>query len=287
MNLTETKTKAKTEFDLKLSSGRIRIRRIGSSKAPLVIMVHGLSSHMHAFDFFLEKLATPDRQVVLIDLRGRGRSEVTPNGTYGLESHCRDVLEVATLLGAQRFSLVGWSIGALIGIVAANLAPHRIRHLVLVDHAGKMDAEAVAAVVRGLDRLDVVVPKPSDYVEIIRANGGITPWSDFWERYYRYELGPYGSDYKATTSKSACMEDLKSAERDDWPLLWRGITMPTLLIRCQTSLQGGFIVPESVRDELQKVVPDICTLELACDHDSVMTSLAASCAIHIFINELY
>ena len=40
-------------------------------------------------------------QLVAVDLRGRGRSEVTGAGTYGWRSHARDVLGVANAVGGR------------------------------------------------------------------------------------------------------------------------------------------------------------------------------------------
>ena len=106
-----------TEFDLDLASGRVHAQRFGEPDAPLVLAVHGLSANMHGFDYLAPLLvADGERQVVAVDLRGRGGSESTAPGTYGLESHARDMFEVATLLGHDRFDWVGWSLGALIGI---------------------------------------------------------------------------------------------------------------------------------------------------------------------------
>src|SRR5882762_6307934 len=103
-----------TEFDLMLRSGRVHAQRFGPADAPLVLCVHGLSGNMHAFDYLAERIVRADRQVVAFDLRGRGRSEITPPGSYGLAAHARDALEVADQLGAERFDYVGWSLGALI-----------------------------------------------------------------------------------------------------------------------------------------------------------------------------
>ena len=58
------------DLDLRLTSGRVRARRMGSPKAPLVLLVHGLSAHLHAFDDIVDILTAPDRQLVALDLRG-------------------------------------------------------------------------------------------------------------------------------------------------------------------------------------------------------------------------
>ncbi len=272
------------EIDYRLASGRLRARRIGAPEAPLVILLHGLSANLHGFDSLVERLAAPDRRLVAPDLPGRGRSEITPAGSYGLAAHARDALELASLLGAQRFDLVGWSMGALIGIEIAHRAPERLRRIVLIDHAGRMDSAAVARVEAGLGRLEWVVDHPNDYVEAVRAASGISPWSDFWDRFYRYELGPYSEGFKPTTSKAACLEDLADLQDRDWRLLWPGITMPALLVRCLVPIAGGFIVPESERDGLMRAAARARVVEVASDHYTVMRDEQAANAIREFLD---
>ena len=60
-------------------------------------------------------------QLVAIDLRGRGRSEVTGAGTYGWRNHARDVLGVADAVGAPSFAIIGQSSGAAIAMTCAQL----------------------------------------------------------------------------------------------------------------------------------------------------------------------
>lgn len=84
------------EFDLDLVSGRLYAQRFGDPDAPLVLAVHGLSANMRGFDHLAPFLVGDgEHQVVAVDLRGRGGSECTAPGTYGLESHARDMFKVA------------------------------------------------------------------------------------------------------------------------------------------------------------------------------------------------
>jgi len=46
------------------------------------------------------------------------------------------VLDVATRLGADRFAIVGWSMGAFVAMAAARQAAARIERLVLIDAIG-------------------------------------------------------------------------------------------------------------------------------------------------------
>ena len=277
-------SKDEDDFDLQLDSGRVRCRRFGSADAPLILCAHGLSAHMCAFDRIFGRIGNHNRQWVMLDLRGRGHSEITPDGSYGLDAHARDLLEVATLLGSERFDLIGWSMGALIGIRIANLAPARLRRLVMIDHAGRMDPGICSTIIRGLERLDMVVNGPAAYVDAMRSASGITPWTAFWEPYYRYELAAYGQGFKPRTSKSACLEDLAAVVNADWRSFWTGISMPALLVRCLLPLAGGFIVPESERDALRRAVPRIRIVESASNHYTVMNCDDSSSAIKEFLD---
>jgi len=274
---------AATEFDLQLSSGRIRARRTGSPTAPLVLLIHGLSAHLHSFDFLVERLSAQNLQLVAVDLRGRGRSEITPPGTYGLDAHSRDVLEIATLLGAEQFDLVGWSMGAVIGLGVAALAPQRLRRLVLIDHAGHMDAGPTEKILKGLERLDLVVEQPSIYLEAIRLGGSIKPWSAFWDNYYRYELQPVEHGYQPSTDRLACLDDLRSLEAEDFQSLWLKVSAPTLLIRCLVPVNGGHIVPEQVRDQIRQAIPQLQIAELPVDHYIVLVSDSTATLIAGFL----
>lgn len=274
---------SESQFNLNLASGRVRVRRVGSSEAPLVILLHGLSAHMHSFDYIVEQLSSQNLQLVAVDLRGRGRSEITPAGTYGMNAHAHDVLEIAALLGADQFDLIGWSMGALIGIAAANIAAQRVRRLVLIDHAGKMDAGPIEKIIQGLDRLDVVVNHPSDYLDAIHLAGSISPWTPFWDNYYRYELGPYQHGFKPTSSKAACLEDMHDLMKVDFQAMWKNLTMPTLLIRCQKPVAGGFIVPVHARDAIQQIAPNIKVAEFDFDHYKIMESAEALHVMKTFL----
>jgi pimeloyl-ACP methyl ester carboxylesterase len=257
------------EFDLDLPSGRLHAQRFGSADAPLVVAVHGLSANMHGFDFLAPLLvADGERQVVAVDLRGRGGSDVTPSGTYGLVSHARDIFETATALGHDTFDWIGWSLGALIGIHAAQVEPGRIRRLGMIDHAGRSDERAVAAVIAGLNRLDLEPATPDEYVAQVEAVSPIRPFTDFWRRYYAYEF--------RRTSKAACLEDGADAAGQDWPLQWQHLTMPVGLVRCLQPLNGGLVVPDDVAAEIASAVPTLTVTGVEADHFTVMTDESAA-----------
>src|SRR5512141_2036136 len=85
--------------DLQLSSGSLRVLRVGADHDAPVVCVPGLSANARSFDAVSAILAQRGRQVVALDLRGRGFSPATAAGTYGWRHHAKDVLEAAERLG--------------------------------------------------------------------------------------------------------------------------------------------------------------------------------------------
>lgn len=269
-----------TELDLHLPSGRLRAQRWGQGGGrPLAICVHGLSGNMHGFDSIGPALAEAGRDALALDLRGRGRSDETGPGTYGLRAHLADVLAAADELGFASFELVGWSMGALIGLDLAVEAPERLARLVLIDHAGRMDESAVEAIIAGLARLDAVVPSAEAYVDAIRGAGAIRTWSPFWERYYAYELEPAGAGFTPSTDRAACIEDLRSFDPEAARSAWTAIPASALLVRCTAPIAGGLIVPDEELDALRAAAPHLEVVEVDSNHYEVMDDPRAVAAI--------
>ena len=271
------------EFDLRLPSGQLHAQRFGSPDAPPAIAIHGLSANMHGFDVIGRKLAESGLQLVAVDLRGRGQSDITGPGTYGLAAHARDIVAAADALGLERFAVVGWSLGALIGMHVAETDAARLTHLILLDHAGLADPDAIVTIRAGLDRLDAVVPSEETYVEAVRAAGLATPWDEHWERYYRYELRATDEGFTPRTSKAAALEDLEAAGSAPVRDLWGAITMPTLLVRATVPMPGGLIVPDEEARAIGAAVPQLELVEVDRNHFGVVTSPVTTAAIARFL----
>ena len=159
------------DSDITLESGRLRVRRWGGADAAAVVCVPGIAANLCGFDRLAERLAGDTLQLVAVDLRGRGRSEVTGPGTYGWRNHARDVLAVADAVGAPSFAVIGQSSGAAIAMTCAQLEPSRIERLVLVDLAGSPDRRALGPVVASVSRLGTVYPSAQAAIEQVRQLG--------------------------------------------------------------------------------------------------------------------
>ena len=112
---------------------RLNVKVSGAGPQAMVF-VHGFGCNQHMWR--LVAPAFEDRyRVVLLDLVGAGSSDLTAYdpARYGtLAAHAEDVLEVVQALDLHRAVLVGRSVGAMIGALAAIRAPVRFAQLVLV-----------------------------------------------------------------------------------------------------------------------------------------------------------
>ncbi|MEP7120557.1 MAG: alpha/beta fold hydrolase [Byssovorax sp.] len=273
-----------TELTLDLPSGRLRAHSFGPENGRLTLAVHGLSANSRSFDVLGAELASADRRVVAIDLRGRGFSAITAPGTYGWNNHARDVLAAATRLGAPRFDYVGHSMGAFIGMELASMAPDRVAKLVLVDAVGVPEAAALIPIVAAVQRLGSVHPSADAYVAKVKSLGTVTPWGPVWEAHYRYDLIAADGGVRPRTDHAAVLEDLAYAAmqqpRDHWPRL----TMPTLLVRAGVPLGEGFIVSAADRAGFLATAPRGEAVDIDENHYGVIAHPHTAAAIRSFLS---
>ena len=101
----------------------------GEPGRPVLVCLHGVTSHARHFAKLAERLA--DRfHVVALDLRGHGDSPWEP--PWQLEQHVADVLASAP---AERAVWLGHSFGGRVVYEVAAAAPERVERLVLIDPA--------------------------------------------------------------------------------------------------------------------------------------------------------
>jgi 3-oxoadipate enol-lactonase len=268
------------DCDISLESGKLRVRRWGAADAPAVLCVPGLSANLCGFDRLAERLAGDTLQLVAIDMRGRGRSDVTGPGTYGWRNHARDVLGIADAVGAPSFAVIGQSSGAAIAMTCAQLAPSRVERLVLLDLAGSPDERAGVPIVAAVSRLGTVYPSAEAAIALVKQLGIVPEWDEYWDRYYGYELREVDGGVTASTDKGAVLEDLGYGNAMYWSepeapvhALWTAITMPALVLRAaQEILPGfGFILPAAEAERFAAAVPSARVVEIDANHYTITT----------------
>jgi pimeloyl-ACP methyl ester carboxylesterase len=280
------------DSDIQLTSGRLRVRRWGAADARAVVCVPGLSANLCGFDRLAERLAGEALQVVAVDLRGRGRSEVTGAGSYGWHNHARDVLGIADAIGAPSFAVIGQSSGAAIAMTCARLAPSQVERLVLVDLAGTPDARAALPVTASVDRLGTVYPSAQAAIALIKQTGIVPEWDEYWDRYFAYELRDVSGGVASSSDRCAVLEDYGFGAAMYWPegnapirALWNAITMPALVLRAGQEILPGFgsILPAAEAERFAAAVPSARVVEIDANHYTITTHDDSIAAIDAFL----
>ena len=266
-----------------LPSGTVRAQRFGDGNA-VTLCVHGLSANSHSFGRLGETLGSAERTLVAVDLRGRGLSDVTPPGTYGWSNHARDLLAVADALGAERFDFVGHSMGAYIGMALARQAAQRVRRMVLIDAVGLPEPQSLVPIAAAVRRLGAIHRSADAYIAAVRKLGTIEPWSDHWERHYRYELVATLGGVRSRTDSAAVLEDMVYASTQSPRALWPALTMDALLVRAARPLGGGFVVSETDRDAFLAAAPRARAVEIDANHYGVVMHEETGHAIARFLS---
>ncbi|MBD0322535.1 MAG: alpha/beta hydrolase [Aldersonia sp.] len=101
---------------------------VGTDRVP-VVLVHGMGGDGHTWNRFARALLARGRRVIIVDLRGHGRSARTP--TYLFDEFAHDIVRLCDILGLDQVDLVGHSLGGYAVSVIAQIRPELARRLVI------------------------------------------------------------------------------------------------------------------------------------------------------------
>jgi N-formylmaleamate deformylase len=120
--------------NLRANGIRQHYLRYGGPRAGIdpVIVVPGITSPAITWGFVANHLGLVLDTYVL-DVRGRGLSSASDKLDYSLDAQADDLNAFAAALGLDRYSVLGHSMGARIGIRAARSNPQGMARLALVD----------------------------------------------------------------------------------------------------------------------------------------------------------
>ncbi len=122
---------------IKIPGLAINARIWGDDKGLPVLAMHGWLDNAATFDLLAPLL--PELHLVSIDLPGHGFSDHLPLcSSYHFVDIALQMFHVADALGWPRFSIMGHSLGGVVGEFMAAIAPDRIQKLVLIDVYGSL-----------------------------------------------------------------------------------------------------------------------------------------------------
>lgn len=233
---------------------------------PPVLCLHGLTRNSRDFEDILPRIAGGGRRALALDVRGRGFSDRDPDPMrYQPATYATDVLTVLDHLEIERAAFVGTSMGGLITMAVAGLAPDRIERAVLNDVGPELDP-------RGLMRIfgyvGGAVPVASwteaaDRVEAVNRVAFPQASRAFFERMARKQFretapGVIAADYDLKITVPLVQAGAASPI-DPWAL-WAALKpIPTMVVR------GGLsdLLSAEILEKMRAANPGIVTVEAA------------------------
>jgi pimeloyl-ACP methyl ester carboxylesterase len=187
-------------------------------------------------------------------------------------------------LGFEKFSVIGQSMGASVAMKAAELDAARLRSVVLMDVAGRVDPGVGPVIASLLDRVGHVFESEVECFEAIQQSGLLHPWNEYWDRCYRYDMVQAEGGVHLSTDSVAVAEDRSYGLGQDVYGRWRFLSMPALLVRATRELAhgSGFTVPEDdARAFIARVVRS-SLVEIDANHLNLSVHPDAVTAIEAF-----
>jgi pimeloyl-ACP methyl ester carboxylesterase len=201
-----------------------------------LLCLPGLTRNVRDFAEFAERYS-PRFRVLVLEFRGRGESAYDPlPARYNPLTYAGDVIELLDQLGIARAIFVGTSLGGLVTMTLAAIAPQRIAAAVLNDVGPELNQV-------GLDRIQGYVGKDARFRSwdaaadtIAAVQGPAFPkygqkeWLAMARRNCREEGGEIRFDYDMAIADAFKVSG-PTPKIDMWPLFAALAQKPLLVVR--------------------------------------------------------
>ena len=262
----------------------------GEPRCP-VVCIHGLTRNSGDFEDVAPWIAAQGRRVLVVDVRGRGRSERDPDASrYHPKVYAADMLKLLDDAGIARAVFIGTSMG---GIITMAIAARRLRAIAA---AVLNDVGPVISMV-GLNRIKGYVGNANPvvtwddaaaYIKSINEpafpHNTMDEWHRWARRTFREVNGKVELDYDpriAASIRSAKLKPTSLVAR----LLYKRLARnrPTLLIR------GGIsdLVGTEEARYMRQAAPSLRYAEVpGVGHAPMLTEPEARTALSAFLAEV-
>jgi len=260
----------------------------GAADKPPLLCLHGLTRNARSFDNLAARVA-PRRRVIALDFRGRGLSDYDPQSErYTPLIYSGDVLHLLDELAIGEAVFLGTSLGGLVTMAIAAMAPERIKAGILNDVGPDVAPGGVDRILTyvGKDRRFANWDEAAAAVEAAQGSQyekfGRDDWVAMAKRNCREENGEIRFDYDM-----AIAEPFKSLGAtpavDLWPFFEALAQKPLLVIRGEKS---DLLTPETAA-KMQRVAPQLKLATVpGVGHAPELDEPVAAAAIEDFLGSL-
>jgi pimeloyl-ACP methyl ester carboxylesterase len=120
---------------IEVDSG-VTVNAIDRGSGPAVVLVHGLPGSAYDWTPLTDAIAARGRRAIAYDRIGYGFSDGRGDGDFTIDANARDLVGLLESEELRDATVVGWSYGGPVSLLAAGLAPQRVARLVLVGSGG-------------------------------------------------------------------------------------------------------------------------------------------------------
>ncbi len=255
---------------------------------PPLLCLHGLTRNSRDFAELAERYS-PRFRVIALDFRGRGKSDYDPlPARYNPLTYAADVIELLDQLGVREAIFVGTSLGGLVTMTMAAIAPQRIAAAVLNDVGPELSTA-------GLDRIRTYVGADGRFASWdeaakaistnnrhIPANYSHQDWVDMAHRVCREAKGEIRFDYDMAIALPFETSG-PTPHVDMWPLFRALGQKPLLVVRGELS----DLLSADALAKMHVAVPDLKSVTVAgVAHAPMLDEPEARAAIDSFLDDL-
>lgn len=230
----------------------------GPVDRPPLLMLPGLTRNSRDFETVAARYAG-DWRVIAVDFRGRGMSDRDPESArYQPPTYAADVVQLLGDLRIDEAVFLGTSLGGLVTMIVAKIAPQRIAGVLLNDVGPELNLV-------GIDRIKSYVGKPIVFAdwdaaasELRRRHGDVHPayGDDQWRQYTRRVCHETerGIEFDYDMAIAEPFEAANTGEvTDGWPF-YRGLAgRPVLVLRAEYS----DLLSDDVAERMASEIPDV------------------------------
>jgi len=206
-----------------------------------VICLHGLTRNARDFEVIAPRIAALGRRVIAADMRGRGNSANDPDPAHYVPAvYAQDVLKLMDTLEIPRAVFVGTSMGGLITMVLATIAPDRIAGSILNDVGPRLSTTGLGRIASYVGRAQAVESWAAAAETVRAINGSAYPeradddafWMSFARRTFRErDDGKLEADYDPHIALAFADFDEYATPPDLTPLFQVLAAKPMLAVR--------------------------------------------------------
>jgi len=233
----------------------------GAHRLP-VICLHGLTRNSADFEDVAPRIVATGRRVIAIDARGRGKSENDPEpARYRADVYVGDVLRIMDTLNVPRAVFVGTSMGGVMTMLTASVAPARVAAAVLNDIGPGIDPRGIARIASYVGKSEPV-DGWYDMTAAVRANNDAAfPGKDdeFWSVFTRRVARERDDGRIEFAYDPLIAQGFSNAPPPSlMPLFEALAAVPVLVVRGRLS---DLLSPEGV-DAMKRAKPDLEVVEV-------------------------